>query len=126
MAIDVDLSSTNSASKNIKEAGLSDRISVYASPIEKAPFREKYDLVMTFESVHDMAYPIDALRKMKDMVSENGAVLVGDAKMKEKVEEKNDFAGRLYYNFSVLMCLPQSMEYPNSQECCKRGRILEN
>jgi hypothetical protein len=52
---------------------------------------------------------------MKEMVSENGAVLVGDVKMKEKVEEKNDFAGRLYYNFSVLMCLPQSMEYPNSK-----------
>jgi hypothetical protein len=29
---------------------------------------------MTFESVHDMAYPIDALRKMKDVVAENGAM----------------------------------------------------
>ena len=114
-AVDVDLTSINNASKNTKEAGLSDRISVHANPIEKAPLKEKYDLVMTFESVHDMAYPIDALRKMKDMVSENGAVLVGDVKMKEKVEEKNDFVGKLYYNFSVLMCLPQSMEYPNSQ-----------
>src|ERR687895_258512 len=57
----------------------------------------------------------DALRKMKDMVSENGAVLVGDVRMKEKVEEKNDFVGKLYYNFSVLMCLPQAMEYPNSK-----------
>ncbi|HZA68704.1 MAG TPA: methyltransferase domain-containing protein, partial [Nitrososphaeraceae archaeon] len=73
---------------NIKEAGLSDRISAHASPIEKVPLKEKYDLVMTFESVHDIAYPIDALRKMKEMVSENGAVLVGDVKMKEKVEEK--------------------------------------
>jgi hypothetical protein len=44
----------------------------------------------------------------------NGAVIVGDVKMKDKLEEKNDFAGKLYYNFSVLMCLPQSMEYPNS------------
>jgi ubiquinone/menaquinone biosynthesis C-methylase UbiE len=114
-AIDVDLSSINNASKNVKEAGLSDRISAHTSPIEKAPFKERYDLVMTFESVHDMAYPIDALRKMKEMVSENGAVLVGDVKMKEKVEEKSDFVGRLYYNFSVLMCLPQSMEYPNSK-----------
>jgi 2-polyprenyl-3-methyl-5-hydroxy-6-metoxy-1,4-benzoquinol methylase len=114
-AIDVDLTSINNASKNIKEVGLSGRIYAYANPIEKAPLKEKYDLVMTFESVHDMAYPIDALRKMKDMVSENGAVLVGDVKMKEKVEEKNDFVGKLYYNFSVLMCLPQSMEYPNSQ-----------
>ncbi len=114
-AVDVDLSSINNASKNIKEAVLSERISAYASPIEKVPLKEKYDLVMTFESIHDMAYPIEALRAMKDVVSENGAVLVGDVKMKEKVEEKNDFAGKLYYNFSVLMCLPQSMEYPNSQ-----------
>jgi ubiquinone/menaquinone biosynthesis C-methylase UbiE len=113
-AVDVDLTSINNASKNTKEAGLSDRISVHANPIEKAPLKEKYDLVMTFESVHDMAYPIDALRKMRDMVSANGAVLVGDVKMKDKLEEKNDFAGRLYYNFSVLLCLPQSMEYPNS------------
>ena len=114
-AIDVDLTSINNAFKNIKEAGLSDGISVHVSPIEKAPLKEKYDLVMTFESIHDMAYPVDALRKMKDAVHENGAVLVGDVKMKEKLEEKNDFAGRLYYNFSVLLCLPQSMEYPNSQ-----------
>ena len=114
-AIDIDLSSINNASDNIKKAGLSDRISVYASPIEKASLKEKYDLVMTFESVHDMAYPIDALRKMKDVVAENGAILVGDVKVKDKLEEKNDLAGRLYYNFSVLICLPQSMEHPNSK-----------
>jgi 2-polyprenyl-3-methyl-5-hydroxy-6-metoxy-1,4-benzoquinol methylase len=113
-AIDVDLSSIDNASKNIEKAGLSDRISINASPIEKATLKKKYDLVMTFESVHDMAYPIEALRRMKDMVSANGAVLVGDVKMKDKLEEKNDFASRLYYNFSVLLCLPQSMEYPNS------------
>src|ERR687895_713120 len=88
-AIDVDLSSINNASKNIEKAGLSDRISIHANPIE-------------------------ALRRMKDLVSANGAVLVSDVKMKDKLEEKNDFAGRLYYNFSVLLCLPQSMEYPNS------------
>jgi 2-polyprenyl-3-methyl-5-hydroxy-6-metoxy-1,4-benzoquinol methylase len=114
-AIDIDLASINNATDNIKEAGLSDRISVYASPIEKASLKEKYDLVMTFESVHDMAYPIDALRKMKDVVAENGAVLVGDVKIKDKLEERNDLAGRLYYNFSVLICLPQSMEHPNSK-----------
>jgi 2-polyprenyl-3-methyl-5-hydroxy-6-metoxy-1,4-benzoquinol methylase len=64
-------------------------------PIEKTSLKEKYDLVMTFESVHDMAYPIDALRKMKDVVAENGAVLVSDVKIKDKLEEKNDLAGRL-------------------------------
>jgi hypothetical protein len=32
---------------------------------------------MQQENLHDMAYPIDALRKMMDMVSENGVVLIG-------------------------------------------------
>lgn len=57
---------------------------------------------MTFESVHDMAYPIDALRKMKDMVSENGAILVGDVKMKDKLEDTHYSIKRKgqYYVFS--------------------------
>ena len=62
-----------------------------------------------------MAYPIEALRKMKEIVSTNGAVLVSDVKMKDKLQDKKDFAGRLYYNFSVLLCLPQSMAYTNSE-----------
>jgi hypothetical protein len=40
-AIDVDLSSINNTSKNIEKAGLSDRISIHASPIEKATLKEK-------------------------------------------------------------------------------------
>lgn len=79
--------------------------------MEKTEFKEKYDLVMTFESIHDMPYPVEALRKMSDIVSSDGAVLIGDVSMKDKLEEKNDFAGKLYYNFSVLLCLPQSMNH---------------
>jgi ubiquinone/menaquinone biosynthesis C-methylase UbiE len=114
-AIDPDSSSIDNASKNVQDEELQERISLYATPIEKAPVKEKYDLVMTFESIHDMPYPIEALRKMKDMLSTNGAILVGDVKMKDKLQDKNDFAGRLYYNFSVLLCLPQSMAYTNSE-----------
>ena len=114
-AIDPDSSSIDNASKNVSDEGLEERISLYATTIEKAPVKEKYDLVMTFESIHDMAYPIESLRKMKEIVSTNGGVLVGDVKMEDKLQDKNDFAGRLYYNFSVLLCLPQSMAYTNSE-----------
>jgi hypothetical protein len=38
------------------------------------PIKEKYDLIITFESIHDMAYQIQALRKMKEVVSPNRAV----------------------------------------------------
>jgi 2-polyprenyl-3-methyl-5-hydroxy-6-metoxy-1,4-benzoquinol methylase len=114
-AIDADPNSMSNASFNIEKEGLKKRISLYVTPIEKAPIKEKYDLIMTFESIHDMAYPVEALRKMKEMISKDGAVLVADVKMNDKLQDKNSFAGRLYYNFSVLLCLPQSLEYPDSK-----------
>ena len=48
------------------------------------------------------------------MLSTEGIVLVADVKMQVAIEKKNDFVGRLYYNLSVLLCLPQSMAYCNS------------
>ena len=137
-AIDADPSSIENASRNVEEAGFSDRISLHLTTIEKALLKEKYDLMMTFESVHDIAYPIKALEKMRDMLAPRGSVLVGDVKMKEVLGEKNDFPGRFYYNFSVLLCLPQSMTYPDSvatggsydsfnlQKLCKTSGILKN
>ena len=32
----------------------------------------------------------------------------------EIVEENSNFLGHLFYNFSVLHCLPQAMVFPNS------------
>jgi len=113
-AIDADPQSIDNAKKNVRNEGLENRISLHQSLIEKASFKEKYDLVMTFESIHDMPHPIDALKKMRDVVSANGAIMIGDVSMNEKLEEKNDFAGKLYYNFSVLLCLPQSVNHTNS------------
>jgi 2-polyprenyl-3-methyl-5-hydroxy-6-metoxy-1,4-benzoquinol methylase len=114
-AVDADSSSIDNALENTRKEGLENRIALHKIPIEKMDTKEKYDLVMTFESVHDMPYPIEALQKIRDMVSADGAVLIGDVSMGDKLEEKKDFAGKLYYNFSVLLCLPQSMDYENSK-----------
>ncbi len=112
-AVDADSQSIENARKNVHNEGLENRIFLHQSLIEKANL-EKYDLVMTFESIHDMPYPIEALKKMRDVVSMNGAILIGDVSMKDKLEEKDDFACKLYYNFSVLLCLPQSVNHTNS------------
>jgi len=113
-AIDADSQSIDNAKKNVLNEGLENRISLHQSLIEKANFEEKYELVITFESIHDMPYPIEALQKMRDVISIDGAILIGDVSMKERLEEKNDFASKLYYNFSVLLCLPQSINHINS------------
>jgi 2-polyprenyl-3-methyl-5-hydroxy-6-metoxy-1,4-benzoquinol methylase len=114
-AIDVDEMSIENTRKNIKKNNLSDRITVHNMPIEKISHKDQYDLVMCFESIHDMAYPVDALNQMRKMVLPNGSVLIADVKMNENLNDKKDFPGKLYYNFSVLLCLPQSLVYPDSK-----------
>jgi 2-polyprenyl-3-methyl-5-hydroxy-6-metoxy-1,4-benzoquinol methylase len=113
-AIDLDSDSIKNARRNIEEAKLSNRICTHLTSIEKLSTKYSYDLVMAFECIHDMPYPVEALRTMRKMASKGG-VFIADVKMGETLEEKKDFAGRLYYNFSVLLCLPQSLIYPNSK-----------
>lgn len=118
-AIDVDPASIEEARRNANKAGVSEQIAFYLSPIEDFHANnvtdKKYDLITAFECIHDMPYPVKALEKMRNMVAREGAVLVADELVGETIEENNNsFLGHLYYNFSVLHCLPQAMVYPHS------------
>ncbi|MFL6498472.1 MAG: class I SAM-dependent methyltransferase [Nitrososphaera sp.] len=115
-AIDVDPASIEEARRNANKAGVSEQIAFYLSPIEDFHANnvtdKKYDLITAFECIHDMPYPVKALEKMRNMVAREGAVLVADELVGETIEENNNsFLGHLYYNFSVLHCLPQAMVY---------------
>jgi 2-polyprenyl-3-methyl-5-hydroxy-6-metoxy-1,4-benzoquinol methylase len=113
-AVDVDAASIDQARRNAHEAEVSDRITFHLSAIEDAPLRGPYDLVTAFESLHDMPYPVKALRRMRELAAPNGAVLVADEAVGETLEENGSFVGRLNYNFSVLHCLPQAMVFPGA------------
>ncbi len=113
-AIDVDPISIEEARRNAKQAGVAKHIAFYLGPIEESPLKGPYDLVTAFECVHDMAYPVKALQRMREMVAPNGAVLVADEAVGETLDENRNSFGHLMYNFSVLHCLPQAMVFPDS------------
>jgi 2-polyprenyl-3-methyl-5-hydroxy-6-metoxy-1,4-benzoquinol methylase len=113
-AIEPDGRSIDSARRNVAEAGLADRIRFHQAGIEDAGVVGPFDLVTLFECLHDMAYPVDALRAMRELLAPDGAALISDEKVAESLAENTGPLGRLYYNFSVLHCLPQSMAHPGS------------
>lgn len=113
-AVDPDKPSIEEARRNAKEAGVSERIVFHDTPIEQAPLQNPYDLVTAFECLHDMAYPVKALRRMRELVAPNGAVLIADEAVGDSLEENCNFMGHLIYNFSVLHCLPQAMVFPEA------------
>lgn len=113
-AVDPDATSLMEARRNVEAEGVSDRVILHGSTIEEAPIEGPYDLVTAFEVVHDLSYPVKGLRKMRELASPGGTVLIVDEAVGETVEENTNFMGHLFYNFSVLHCLPQSMTVPDS------------
>jgi hypothetical protein len=61
-----------------------------------------------------MAYPVEALRRMRELAAPDGAVLIADEAVADSLEENRHFLGRLTSNFSVLHCLPQAMVFPGA------------
>jgi 2-polyprenyl-3-methyl-5-hydroxy-6-metoxy-1,4-benzoquinol methylase len=113
-AVEPDAASAAEARANAAAAGVADRIEFHEATAETAPLRGPYDLVTAFECLHDMAYPVAALRRMRALAGSYGVVLVADEAVADTLEDNHTFVGRLNYNFSVLHCLPQAMVYPGA------------
>lgn len=86
-AIEVDPASVEEARRNAQAAGVADRITLHQAVAESAPLTRPYDLVTALECLHDMAYPVKALRRMRDLAAPDGAVLVADEAVGDSLEE---------------------------------------
>jgi 2-polyprenyl-3-methyl-5-hydroxy-6-metoxy-1,4-benzoquinol methylase len=113
-AIDPDEESLALARKIAEEEGVADQITFHLKTVEDAPVQGSYDLVMAVECVHDMPYPVSALTRMRELTASDGAVLIADEAVEDTLAENTNFMGHLFYNYSVLHCLPQAMVFPDS------------
>jgi 2-polyprenyl-3-methyl-5-hydroxy-6-metoxy-1,4-benzoquinol methylase len=113
-AVDADHSSIQQAQQNARLAGVENRITFHRASIEDSTIKGPYDLVTAFECIHDLAYPVRALRRMRELVDPRGSVLVADEAVGETIEENSNPLGQMMYNFSVLHCLPSAVGFPGS------------
>ena len=61
------------------------------------------------EALHDMSYPVDALRACRGLLGEGGCVVVADERVADTFTGAGDDVERLCYGYSVLHCLPVGM-----------------
>jgi ubiquinone/menaquinone biosynthesis C-methylase UbiE len=113
-AVDIDEKSIELARIYVNNEGLSERIKFHLSTAEDAKLGKNYDFVTIFECLHDMAYPVKALSKIREIMAPDGAVFIGDECVSDDLSENYNIMGRFCYNASVLHCLPQSMVFPDS------------
>ena len=90
-------------------AGLSDRVTFRAMRAEELPAEPIYDLVTTFDVIHDLADPVGALRGIRRTLKPGGAYLMSDPNAADTLEGNLTAQGQVFYWASVFYCLTVSL-----------------
>ncbi len=93
------------------EAGLGERIRFEAAPADGFS-GSGYDLVTTFDALHDMGDPVGAARHVRESLAPDGTWMLVEPMAGDKVEDNLNPVGRAYYGFSTLLCTPGSLSQP--------------
>ena len=106
---DLDAPSIELARRHAAAAGVADRVAFHARDAADPALAGAYDLVLAFETIHDMARPVEALRTMGRLAGAGGAVIVMDERVGEAFTAPGDPTERLFYGSSILFCLPTGL-----------------
>ena len=68
-----------------------------------------YDLVTTFDCLHDMGDPVSAARHIRETLADDGTWLIVEPFAGDRVEDNLNPVGRVYYAVSTLVCTPASL-----------------
>ena len=71
-----------------------------------------YDLVTTFDCLHDMGDPLGAARHVREALAADGTWLIVEPIAGDTVEDNLNPVGRVYYNFSTFLCVPNALSQP--------------
>jgi SAM-dependent methyltransferase len=103
---DLDEASIELARENAAGAGLIDRVQFYLRDAGDPQLAGLYDLVTAFECLHDMSQPVGALKAMRQLAGDTGAVLVVEERVGETFTAEGNDVEWMMYGWSVLHCLP--------------------
>ena len=106
---DVDLRSIERARNKAVRSGIAERISFERIAAEDLPFVDRFDLVMAFNCVHDMARPRAALAAIRRVLKPDGAFLWSEADASDNLEENLNPVGRMLYGASTMHCMTVSL-----------------
>ncbi|MDX6280823.1 MAG: hypothetical protein QOH03_1894 [Kribbellaceae bacterium] len=90
------------------EAGVADRVTFEVAPATHYS-GSGYDLVTTFDALHDMGDPVGAAKHVRESLASDGTWMVVEPMAGDHVEDNLNPVGRAYYGFSTLLCTPASL-----------------
>jgi len=110
-ASDYHQGSVDLARKRAADAGVADRVSFEAAGAQQFG-GDRYDLVTTFDCLHDMGDPLGAARHILGALAPEGTWMIVEPAAGDTVEENMNPVGRVFYGFSTFLCVPNAMSQP--------------
>ncbi|MGI5238511.1 class I SAM-dependent methyltransferase [Dactylosporangium sp. CA-139066] len=105
---DVSPAAVAAARESAAAAGVADRVRFEVRDAA-AGLPERYDLITTFDVVHDAADPAGLLRAIRDALRPGGRHLCLETNCSERTAENVGPVAALLYGFSVLYCMTTSL-----------------
>lgn len=93
---------------NARTAGVTN-VFFSCSAAETMSEEQKFDLVTTFDVIHDMADPVGGLKAIKGLLAKDGTYLMLEMNASDKLEENINPLGALLYSVSTLYCMTVSL-----------------
>ncbi len=89
---------------------MADRVSFQVLNIVQG-LPETFDLITTFDVVHDMVNPRGALRVIRQALQPDGTYLMLEINCADRLEDNAGPLGALFYSISVLYCMTTSLAH---------------
>ena len=134
MGCDYHEGSIELARKRAADAGVAERIDFEVATAQDFP-GTGYDLVSTFDCLHDMGDPVGAARHIRQSLADDGTWLIVEPFAGDAVTDNLNPVGRVYYGFSTFLCVPNALSQAGGHslgaqageaaigEGCRRGRL---
>jgi len=109
------------ATKRAADAGVADRVT-FETASSTMFSGAGYDLVTTFDCLHDMGDPASAARHVRTTLAAGGSWLIVEPMAADTIEGNLNPVGRVYYNSSTLLCLPNARSQHGSGSLAGDGK----
>jgi SAM-dependent methyltransferase len=108
VGFDYHAGSIEQATERARAAGVAGRVRFEVASAQDFPGTD-YDLVTTFDCLHDMGDPVGAARHVREAIASDGTWMIVEPAAGDRVEQNLNPVGRAYYGFSTLLCTPASL-----------------
>lgn len=98
------------ARTNAAATGVGDRVSFRLRDVA-AGLDERYDVITTFDVVHDAVDPLGLLRAIRAALADDGAYLMLEINCADRLEDNAGPVGTVLYGFSLLYCMTTSLAH---------------